>query len=290
MKKFWIIIFISILFKSCVNMPQKTINEGLKKEPVLKYPVILVHGIVAHDRKSVIDFWGRIPGVLRKNGIKVYPGNTDSWGSFESNAEILKNTIDKVLQETGCEKVNIIAHSKGGLDSRYFIWKYGYGRKVASLTTVSTPHHGAELADLIFRHKVVHTKNMRNILNIFGAWYGDINPDMYNVNFLLTKEEMKKFNDEVVPDENVYYRSVYSVMNNAFDDLVFFYSYLYIEKAGGPNDGVVSEASAKWGDNVLRIENISHAEIVDYKKRRISGIDIPDIYLDIAQDLRKRGF
>jgi hypothetical protein len=27
----------------------------------LKYPVILVHGIVAHDREGVINFWGRIP-------------------------------------------------------------------------------------------------------------------------------------------------------------------------------------------------------------------------------------
>ena len=39
----------------------------------------------------------------------------------------------------GCEKVNIIAHSKGGLDSRYMITHLGLADKVASLTTVATP-------------------------------------------------------------------------------------------------------------------------------------------------------
>jgi len=290
MKRFWIIILISILFKGCVNMPNKTVNEDLKKEPVLKYPVILVHGIVAHDRKSLIDFWGRIPETFRANGIKVYLGNTDSWGRFESNSEILKGTIDKVLQETGSEKVNIIAHSKGGLDSRYTIWKHNYGKAVASLTTICTPHHGTEIADLIFQQKIIHTKNAKKILKTFGEWYGDTNPDMYNVNYQLTTYNMKDFNEKVIMDPNVYYQSVYTTMRNAFDDLLVFNSYLYIKKISGPNDGVVSEKSASWSPNTKKIEKISHPEILDYKKHKISGIHIPDIYMDIVRDLGKRGF
>jgi len=265
-------------------------EEKENKEPNLKYPVILVHGIVAHDRKSVIEFWGRIPKTLRDNGIKVYLGNTDSWGSFESNSEILKETIDKVLQETGSDKVNIIAHSKGGLDSRYTIWKHSYGKKIASLTTICTPHHGAEIADLIFQQKIVHTPNTRKILKTFGEWYGDTNPDMYNVNYQLTTFNMKEFNKQVVMDENVYYQSVYTTIRNAFDDLIVFNSYSYIKKISGANDGVVSEKSAKWSSNTKKIEKISHFEIIDFKKQKISGIHIPDIYMDIVRDLEKRGF
>jgi len=270
-------------------MPQNE-NETENKESVLKYPVILVHGIVAHDRKSIIDFWGRIPKTFEDNGIKVYLGNTDSWGSFESNSEILKETIDKVLQETGSEKVNIIAHSKGGLDSRYTIWKHNYGKAVASLTTICTPHHGAEIADLIFQQKIVHTPNARKILKTFGEWYGDTNPDMYNVNYQLTTFKMRDFNEQVVMDENVYYQSIYTTMRNAFDDLMVFNSYLYIKKISGANDGVVSEKSAKWSPNTKKIEKISHPEIIDYKKHKISGIHIPDIYMGIARDLGIRGF
>ncbi len=110
----------------------------------LKYPIVLVHGIIAHDRPSFNKFWGRIPQTLRETGTKVFFGNTDAWGDIKSNAKILKTSIDKILDETKSEKVNIIAHSKGGLDSRYFIWKYNYGDKIASLTTISTPHHARD--------------------------------------------------------------------------------------------------------------------------------------------------
>jgi len=290
MKKFRVPFFLSILFKSCANLPQKLIDENDDAEPVIKYPVILVHGIIAHDRKGLFNFWGKIPDTLSKNGVKVFLGNTDAWGSFESNAEILKETIDKVLLETHSEKVNIIAHSKGGLDSRFLIWNYNYGGKVASLTTISTPHHGAELADLIYQQKIVHTEAAKKALKIYGQMTGDINPDLYSVNYQLTTEKMKEFNEKVVMDENVYCQSVYSTMKNAFADMVHFRNYLSIKKISGANDGVVSEISAKWSCNITKYENISHTEIIDLKKRKISGVRIPDIYMNIVRGLGKLGF
>ena len=256
-----------------------------------KYPIVLVHGIVAHDRGGIINFWGRIPNILKENNVKVFLGNTDSWGNYESNAKILKATVDKILDETKSEKVNIIAHSKGGIDSRYFIRKYNYGDKVASLTTISTPHHGAEIADLIYKQNIVHSAVVKKALMIFGKLYGDINPDLYNVNYQLTTEKMKEFNENVEPDHKVYYQSIYTTMKNSFDDLMFFYSHWYIHNVCGESDGIVSEYSAKWGNNIMKIEGgISHAEIIDYKKKKISGINIPDIYIKIVNELSKKGF
>ena len=266
-------------------------NAAQVDNTLLKYPVVLVHGVAAHDRGKIFSFWGRIPKKFEEKGIKVFLGNTDSWGSCESNAEILKSTIDKVLLETKAEKVNIIAHSKGGIDSRYFIWKHNAGDKIASLTTISTPHHGSELADLIFKQKIVHTKIVKKVLNIFGKLYGDINPDLYNVNYQLTTNQMKQFNETIGMDDKVYYQSLCTTMKNSLDDLMFFYSHSYLKSVSGENDGVVSENSMKWGNNVSKIASgISHAEILDYKKKKISGIDIPDIYLEIANDLNEKGF
>ena len=256
-----------------------------------RYPIVLVHGIIAHDRPGIIKFWGKIPETLRENGTRVYFGNTDSWGDYESNARLLKTTIDNVLRETNSEKVNIIAHSKGGLDSRYFIWKYGYGGKVASLTTIATPHHGAELADLIYRQKIVHTRIAKKALMILGKLYGDNNPDLYNVNYQLTTEYMHKFNDDVLMDDRVYYQSMYTTMKNSFDDPMFYYSHRYIQKISGDNDGFVSEYSAQWGNNSVKIEGgISHADILDCKMKKISGIHIPDIYTKIVHALSEKGF
>jgi triacylglycerol lipase len=266
-------------------------SKDSKKIIPLKYPIVLVHGIHAHDRGKIKKYWGRIPKELEKNGIKVFFGNTDAWGDYESNAKLLHTTIEKALQETKSEKVNIIAHSKGGLDSRYFIWKYNYGDRVASLTTISTPHHGAELADLIYKKKITHSKIAKKALIIFGQLYGDTNPDLYNVNYQLTTCYIKKFNEDICMDDRVYYQSIYTIMKNSFDDLMFFYSHQYIKKISGNNDGIVSEYSAKWGNNIIKIEGrISHAEIIDFKKKTISGINIPDIYIKIANELSEKGY
>ena len=257
----------------------------------LKYPVVLVHGVLAHDRAKSVKFWGRIPETLAGTGVKVFPGNTDAWGDYESNALMLKKTIEDILLETGKEKVNIIAHSKGGIDSRYLVWRYDFGGKVASLTTICTPHHGAELADLLYKRKITHTKLAQKGFTIFGKLYGDSNPDLYKVICQLTTAEMEKFNAKVLPDDRVFYQSLYTTMNHAFDDTAFFYSYLRLKKAKGKNDGVVSEYSARWGNNISKIEGgISHAEILDIKRKRISGINIPDIYLRIIKELCEKGF
>jgi triacylglycerol lipase len=257
----------------------------------LKYPVVLVHGTVAHDRWKIVNFWGRIPKKLTEKGVKVFYGNTDAWGDLKTNAKTLKATIEQILHETQAEKVNIIAHSKGGLDSRYCIWKYKLGGKVASLTTLSTPHHGSEIADLIFKLKIAHSPLMKKTLDAFAKLYGDINPNLYNVNRQLTTKRMKAFNKKVVMDDRVYYQSLYTTMRNSMDDLMFFYSHLYVKTVSGENDGVVSERSAQWGNNVVKIEGgISHAEIVDYKRMKISGINIPEIYLGIIDELSKKRF
>jgi len=257
----------------------------------LKYPVVLVHGVMAHDRASRVKFWGRIPETLAGMGIQVFVGNTDSWGDYQSNAATLKTNIENILRETGAEKVNIIAHSKGGIDSRYLIWRYDFGGNVASLTTICTPHHGSEIADLLYNRKITHTKFTKKVLAIFGKWYGDTNPDVYSVNSQLTTANMKTFNEKVIPDNRVFYQSLYTTMDHAFDDIVFSYSYGYLKWARGNSDGVVSEYSAKWGDNIAAIgSGISHAEILDVKKKHISGIYIPDIYIKIVTDLSGRGF
>jgi triacylglycerol lipase len=258
----------------------------------LRYPVVLVHGISVHDRKGVFGFWGRIPEVLRGAGIPVYFGNTDAWGGSESNALILKETVEKVMRETGAPKVNLIAHSKGGLDCRFLISRHDFGDRVASLTTISTPHRGAELADEVASWKILYTPPVRALVERFGRLSGDAVPDLYQMMRDVTTENMRRFNEETPPDPRVYFQSLYTVMNKPEDDWLFHATYAYISKNRGPNDGVVSEWSACWGENArkIRSEGISHRDILDMRKRRISGVDIPELYRDMVRDLSLRGF
>ena len=85
-----------------------------------RYPILLVHGVFFRDFRF-FNYWGRIPAELKRNGATIFYGNQQSAASVERCGEELTERIKQIIQETGCEKVNIIAHSKGGLDSRYAI-------------------------------------------------------------------------------------------------------------------------------------------------------------------------
>jgi len=299
-----VIIIGSLLY--CLFCGSVSALESLNADPVqfssvsLRYPVILVHGIAVRDRGFVFTSWGRIPDILKEYGVRVFFGNTDAWGSIESNAEIIKNTVDRVLEETKAAKVNIIAHSKGGLDSRCFIWKYNYGDKIASLTTISTPHHGSVVADFFQSVRILHSITARRSLAVLGKIYEDVYPDAYAVSYELTTENLREFNKNVKMDDRVYYQSIYSTMNNATDDPIFATGFLYIKRIEGDNDGLVSEYSARWGRNVIKIPGgISHVQIIDFNVKSQFDIDIsagqvdmgiPNIYLKILKDLSNRGF
>ena len=76
----------------------------------LKYPLLMVHGMGFRDNKF-LNYWGRIPEKLVKIGCKIYYGNQDSNADIETNGTILQKRIDEILNETGADKLNILAHS-----------------------------------------------------------------------------------------------------------------------------------------------------------------------------------
>jgi triacylglycerol lipase len=294
-KRFFIV-FITVfllycLLGGCVSASDDINKEELFKSLSLKYPVVLVHGIAMLDKGFILNTWGNIPRILGEKGVEVYFGGTDAWGTIDSNAGQLKTTIDKILEETGKEKVNIIAHSKGGLDSRFFIWKYDYGDKVASLTTISTPHHGSVIADMVQGLKTLHTKAAEKSLEDLGKLYKDTYPDPYTVGYELTTGNMRDFNRIVTMDDRVYYQSIYSTMSKASDDPILAAGYEYIKKVAGENDGLVSEYSARWGNNIIKIDGrISHFQIIDVTKISRLETQVLNIYLVIVNDLSNKGF
>ena len=116
-------------------------NEDCKT----RYPIVLVHGIFFRDWQ-LLGYWGRIPAALRRCGAQLSYGGQQSALPVAQSGEELARRLREVLRETGAEKVNIIAHSKGGLDSRWAITRLGLAPQVASLTTVNTPHRGCVFA------------------------------------------------------------------------------------------------------------------------------------------------
>jgi triacylglycerol lipase len=105
-----------------------------------RYPLLLVHGTGSIDPMH----WGRIPEVLIQNGAEVFFGQQDSWADIETKAKGIAQRINEIITQTHADKVNIIAHSKGGLEARMAASSPGIHDRIASITTVATPHYGSK--------------------------------------------------------------------------------------------------------------------------------------------------
>ena len=265
-----------------------------------KYPIMLIHGAGFRDRKY-LNYWGRIPRALEKQGAVLYYGHQDSWGSIEHNAGVLKDNLTKILDETNCEKVNIIAHSKGGLEARYMISSLGMADKVASLTTLATTHHGSKTIDLFCKLPKWLYKTAAFFTNIFFRILGDKNPDFYMASRQFTTVHMTAFNEQNPDSPSVYYQSYAAVMRNPFSDIFMFWPNLFVWLIEGENDGLVTPKSAEWTNfkGILRgttRRGISHADEVDVRRMNFSrkpsetGVsDIRNFYIDIASGLKQMG-
>jgi triacylglycerol lipase len=116
-----------------------------------QYPIVLVHGLSGTDRyANLLDYWYGIPADLESHGAKVFVANLSGFQSDlgpNGRGEQLLAFVKHVLALTGAQKVNLIGHSQGGLTSRYVAAVAP--ELVASVTTIGTPHHGSELANVL---------------------------------------------------------------------------------------------------------------------------------------------
>ena len=277
------------------TVEKRRLNEDRKHEELCKtkYPILMVHGIFFRDWKN-FNYWGRIPKELTDNGAVIYYGSHQSSASVEQCAGELKECILDIMQNTGCEKVNIVAHSKGGLDSRYAISCLDMGKHVASLTTINTPHLGCnyvgKLLEMIPKKTVLAIgKGYESIFTKLG----DDSPDFFSGLKDLTDKECERLNGITKDIPGVLYQSVGSNMrsySSAMFPLNMGYGIIKLF-GGSENDGLVSTKSMEWGDflGVLRPEGrkgISHGDVIDLTRKNIEGFDVCEFYVDLINKLK----
>lgn len=261
-----------------------------------KYPIILVHGIAVKEF-HVVKAFGKIGKRLREAGYCVHSANTDGFGAIEHNAEQLKAEILKLLERENAEKVNIIAHSKGGLDSRAAIAHAGCAPYVATLTTINTPHQGCIFAEyLLGKVPQAARESIAAAYNATMKKVGDPNPDFLAAVTDLTESACLARN-EVTPDvPGVVYESVMSYCKKAqHGKFPLNMTYPIVKHFDGLNDGLVSVESAKWGESFTLLEpkgkrGISHGDVVDLNRENIRGFDVREFYVELVADLKRRGY
>ncbi len=247
-----------------------------------RYPIILVHGIVLKDFVFFRAF-GRIEKILRESGQTVYTSRIDGFGTTETNARRLKEEIEKIISETGCEKVNIIAHSKGGLDSKRMIAEFGMEDKVGSLTTLCTPHAGSPIASGILKLPRWVLSIINFCLKFWYRIFGDREPDPLAVCKELAlnesaAEELPAFSDKV------YCQSFSVSLDRSRDDFIMgiplAFSRIYEKKE---SDGLVSSDSAMFGNyrGACVEGSVSHTEIVDFMPKKKKRKNIFILYITL---------
>jgi pimeloyl-ACP methyl ester carboxylesterase len=111
-----------------------------------RIPVLLVHGLV--DNRSVFSVMNRS---LRRRGFS----QICTWNYSPLLTDIARGAADlgayveRICEQTGHDRVHVVGHSLGGLISRYYVQRQGGDRRVESLVTLGTPHHGSLWAHVV---------------------------------------------------------------------------------------------------------------------------------------------
>lgn len=273
------------------------LNKSRSEEQIcaVKYPILMVHGVFFRDFRY-FNYWGRIPKELEANGAKVFYGNHQSAASVADSGREIADRILQVVEETGCEKVNIIGHSKGGLDARAALQLPGIAEHVASLTTINTPHRGCEFADYLLTK--IPAKEQAAVAKAYNGALrrlGDHDPDFLGAVGNLTASFCREFNDRTPDMPDVYYQSIGSKLNKAGSGrFPLNFTYYLANYFDGPNDGLVSEKSFPWGEKysfltVTGKRGISHGDMIDLNRENIPEFDVREFFVQLAADLKKRG-
>ena len=179
-----VVIVIEILVSNGLFVSLATAQED---ENVL--PVLLIHGY--YEDASIWETWEEF---LEVDDIPFYTitfqQSDDKCGSAIEHARELNNMIQEILDSTDYEQVNIVGHSKGGLDARVYL--ASGTDDVANLIMIGTPNDGSPLAEFSdicrpavydLRHGASATQAEQNpntnYYTISGNWLSNVGGNWY---------------------------------------------------------------------------------------------------------------
>lgn len=231
--------------------------------PKLQAPIVLVPGLLGFDRLQVggwtiASYFGGLPELLRASGNRVLVASPSPTAGVTARAMQLKELLDRAFPQ---EAVHLFGHSMGGLDCRYLISRLGMAPRVLSLTTIATPHRGSSFADWGIRR---FSRVLRPFFDLFNIPYAAF--------FDLTREHCRRFNEEVPDAPGVRYASIAGRYNGDWLRPEWHLPHSIVTQEEGPNDGVVSLASATYGETT-DVWEADHLSLVNcpHLLGRVSG-------------------
>lgn len=277
-----------------------------------RHPIVLAHGMSGFDSiLGIVDYWHHIPRALERDGARVFVTEVPQFNDTAVRGEALLAQVEEIVAITGTGKVNLVGHSHGGLDARYVASVRP--DLVASVTSIGSPHQGAELADFLreniregsFTEAAVST--LADSLGLALALLsGTTNPqDSVAALEALSTAGMARFNAEHpqgLPDQRCgegarevdgvrYYswsgtRPVTNVLDVS-DAMLGITSLVYDEA----NDGLVGRCSSHLGDVIRSDYRMNHLDEVNlmFGLRHLFGPNPVTLFRQHANRLRNAG-
>jgi triacylglycerol lipase len=308
---------------SATTTATPVVDASVDAEPPRRgppYPIVLLHGMAGFKKLTVgpigIEYWsGVLPALAKKGETEVFITEASPYASSDVRAREIQKQLEDILRKTGSAKVNLVAHSQGGIDARLLASPagLGLGKYIASVTTVATPHRGSRVADLAlgFVPGGIVDDALSALLGLVQRTAYDLRTDA-SLRAQLQQISVSymdgDFNARIVDDPGVRYESYAGRSNlrtgigvcdgavnknNPLDlDAIqpeLAPTALYLEN-GLPvevNDGLVTVHSAKWGTFVGCVP-ADHMDEIGIGPG--IGFDHVDFYTKVVARVRKNGF
>jgi triacylglycerol lipase len=250
---------------------------------VPRLPVVFCHGMLAFSTlkmelpENSNCFWA-LREFLHPRGFRVFFPQVAPTGSVAFRARQLR---EQILRWTD-GPINLIAHSMGGLDARYLISHLGMADRVRSLTTVSTPHRGTALVDWFLAN---YRQRVPLLLALEAAGF---NVDGFRD---CSPAACREFNARTPDMPGVSYFSYGGEVPVSRVTAPLRRAWYMLTALEGPNDGMVSLASARWGEYLGTVHADHFAQTPDMKFiHPHEDFDPLGFYFRILENLARRGF
>jgi triacylglycerol lipase len=255
----------------------------LRARRVTRYPLVFCHGMLAFSTIRMqlpanLNSFASLGQSLRERGFRaLFPQVAPTSGIVDR----AKQLCEQIKRWTD-QPVNLIAHSMGGLDARYLSTHLGMADRVRSLTTISTPHRGTFMADWFianYRNRVPLLLAMEAMgINVDG--FRDCRP-----------VACAAFNAATPDMPGVAYFSYGGAVSQARVTPFLRRAWTLLTPVEGPNDGMVSVASAHWGEDLGTIAADHFAQTPDAAFIRPGEtFDAAGFCFGVIEELARRGF
>ena len=173
-----------------------------------RFPILLAHGF----NTSTTNFWrfndvDRLLSDHGHGGGHVALGSVPPFDTPEVRAGFLAEQVKALLDESGAPKVNLLCFSMGGLDCRalvapgspFMCGDEHCGDVVASVTTLSAPNHGTNIADVAVSVLPDSSEAIDALATLYGQTFSDVADDSH---FIATMESMTEARFEGLDDDD----------------------------------------------------------------------------------------